>query len=310
MRFNGLDLNLLVVLDALLIEQSITATAERLHRTQPAISAALRRLREYFGDDLFVMNGRNFMPTPFALSIAQPVRTALDHIQTFVIAENAFEPATASRRFRLIMSDYMATVFFRRITRRVAEEAPGIGFDIIQFDDDFDAPLNRGEVDFLLFPEIFMSDRHPHHSLFTEELVAVTCAQTPREPLTMKSFFASRHVAVKFGRSRKPSIEEFLMTEFGLRREIDIELPNFTLVPQFIVGTQRIATMHRRLAEQFADILPLRIEALPFSLPAVNEALQWPLLNQKDPACTWLRELIINEAQRFAIEPGSARFRL
>ncbi len=297
MRFHGLDLNLLVVLDALLTDRSLTATAEKLHRTQPAISAALRRLREFFDDDLFVLSGREFLPTPLALTLAQPVRDALNHIQTVVIGKTEFDPALTRRHFRVIMSDFMAMVFFQEVAREVARLAPGITFELIQFDDDFDAPLNRGEVDFLIFPDIFLSERHPWAPLFEEELVAVRCGLHPLPDLTMRSYFGGRHVAAKFGKTRKPSIEEFLMTEVGLRREMDVVVPNFALIPHFIVGTDRIATMHRRLAEHFARFMPLRIEPLPFALPNVREALQWPQLNQNDPASVWLQELLVKAAR-------------
>jgi len=292
MRFHGLDLNLLVVLDTLLIERSITATAVRLHRTQPAISAALRRLRDFFNDDLFVQNGREFIPTPLALTLADPIRESLNRIQTVVIGKSEFNPAEASRHFRIIMSDYVATVFFAEIARHVVTVAPGVTFEIFQFDDEFDAPLNRGEVDFLLFPDIFLSEKHPFCKLFEDELVAVRWSEAASEPLTLSSYFAGKHVMTKFGKTRKPSIEEFLMTEVGLRRDLDVVVSNFALLPQFVVGTERIATMHRRLALHFAEFLPLQVEPLPFRLPNVQEALQWPQLNHNDPASIWLREII------------------
>ncbi|MBD8893646.1 LysR family transcriptional regulator [Roseibium litorale] len=296
MRFHGLDLNLLVVLDALLTEKSITATADRLHRTQPAVSASLKRLREYFGDELFVMSGRVLMPTPRALTLAQPVRDALAHIKDAVIQNSEFDPKKSRRKFRIIMSDYMATVFFGQIVRRAALEAPDIRFEIIQFDDDFDAPLNRGEVDFLLFPETYMSERHPKQILFSEQMVAVRCAQQFNAEMSRKVYFGSPHVAVRFGKTRKPAIEEFLINEIGLRREIEVVLPNFTLATQYVCGTRRIATMHRRLAEQMAETMPLQIDPLPFALPPYHEALQWPQLNDKDPASVWLRSVIAGEA--------------
>ncbi|MDO8776426.1 MAG: LysR family transcriptional regulator [Burkholderiaceae bacterium] len=293
MRFHKLDLNLLVVLDALLTDRSITTTAERLHRTQPAVSASLRRLREFFGDELFVMAGREFLPTPVALALAQPVREALDHIQNVVIGKTSFDPSASSRHFRVIMSDFIAMTVFQKVVREVANIAPGITFEVVQFDDNFDAPLNRGEVDFLIFPDIFLSDRHPACHLFEEELVAVRCGSRPLEELTLSTFLSGRHVAAKFGKTRKPSIEEFLMNEVGLRREIDVVVPNFALLPHFVLGTDRIATMHRGLAEYFANLMPLKIESLPFSLPKVREALQWPQLNQNDAASLWLREIMV-----------------
>ena len=297
MRFHGLDLNLLVVLDALLTDRSLTVVAERLHRTQPAISASLRRLRDFFGDELFVMSGRDFLPTPLALTLAQPVREALNHIRSVVIEQGAFDPLRSTRHFRIIMSDYMAVTFFHALVRDVAEEAPGITFELISFDDEFDGPLTRGEVDFLFFPDVYLSDRHPSCALFDEELVVVRCAQHAEGPLTQTEFFSAPHVAARFGKTRKPAIEEFLMSELGLRRRIEVAVPNFTMIPHFVAGTRRLATMHRRLAEAMADRLPLRVDPLPFALPTVRERLQWPQLNQADPASIWLRERVLTLAE-------------
>lgn len=299
MRFHGLDLNLLVVLDTLLTERSITTTAQRLHRTQPAISAALGRLRTYFDDDLFVLNGRMFAPTPLALTLAKPVREALEHIQSAVIGREKFDPSASSRNFKIIMSDYIATVLFSEVVREVAQVAPSVTFELIQFDDNFDAPLNRAEVDLLIFPSIFMTDRHPSSLLFEEEMVAVRCARQSARPLDFDAYFASPHIVARFGKTRKPSVEEFLLTEVGLRRRVEVVAPNFGVLPYFVTGTNRIATMHRRFAEHFSQLLPLTIDPLPFTLPAIRESLQWPQLNDKDPATVWLRNLLISHAARF-----------
>ncbi len=124
MRFNGLDLNLLVAFDALWTERNLSAAARSINLSQPAMSAAVQRLRTFFGDDLFVIFGRELVPTPLAESLAAPTRDALLHIQLSITTRDAFGPTKSDRQFRVVLSDFMTVVFFRRIVERVARELP------------------------------------------------------------------------------------------------------------------------------------------------------------------------------------------
>ena len=307
MRFNGLDLNLLVALNALMTERNLSAAARNINLSQPAMSAAVARLRDYFRDDLFVMRGRELVPTPFAESLAGPTREALLHIQLSITTRDAFDPTKSDRRFRIIVSDFMTIVFFRKIVERVAREAPGVSFELLPFDDQPDEPVRRGEIDFLIFPEIFMSQAHPKAKLFDEPLVCVGCRSNRQlsGKLTFEKYMAMGHVMAQFGRTRKPSVEEWLLLEHGIKRRIEVAVQSFSMIPQLLVGTKRIATMHRRLAQYFAKTMPLRIVKLPVPLPAFTEAIQWPALHNSDPASIWLRGIVLAEAKRMRISRGS-----
>ena len=309
MRFNGLDLNLLVALDALMTERNLSAAARNINLSQPAMSAAVARLRDYFRDDLFVMRGRELVPTPFAESLAGPTREALLHIQLSITTRDAFDPAKSDRRFRVIVSDFMTIVFFRKIVERVAREAPGVSFELLPFDDQPDEPIRRGEIDFLIFPEIFMSQTHPTAKLFDEPLVCVGCRSNRQlsDKLTFEKYMAMGHVMAQFGRTRKPSVEEWLLLEHGIKRRIEVAVQSFSMIPQLLLGTDRIATMHRRLAQYFAQTMPLRIVKLPVPLPAFTEAIQWPALHNGDPASIWLRGIVLAEAKRMRISRGSTK---
>ena len=300
MRFKGLDLNLLVVLDALMTERNLTAAARNINLSQPAMSAAVGRLRGYFRDDLFTMRGRELVPTPLAEALAAPTREALLHIQLSIASRDTFDPAKSDRRFRIILSDFMALVFFRKVLERVAKEAPGITFELLQFDDQPDEPLRRGEVDFLIFPEMYMSSAHPKAKLFDETLVCVGCSSNKHlsRKLTFERYMTMGHVAAQFGRTRKPSIEEWLLLEHGHKRRIEVAVPTFSMIPPLLSGTERIATMHSRLARHFANSMPLRIVELPLPLPAFTEAVQWPALHNNDQASIWIREIMLREASR------------
>ena len=108
----------------------------------------------------------------------------------------------------------------------------------------------------------------------------------------------------QFGKTRKPSIEEWLLLEHGIKRRIEVAVQSFSMIPQLLLGTERIATMHRRLALYFAKTMPLRIVKLPVPLPAFAEAIQWPALHNSDPASIWLRGIVLAEAKRMRISPG------
>ncbi|APA90316.1 LysR family transcriptional regulator (plasmid) [Paraburkholderia sprentiae WSM5005] len=300
MRFKGLDLNLLVALDALMTERNLTAAARSINLSQPAMSAAVARLRAYFCDELFTMRGREFVPTPRAEGLAAPIREALVHIQLSVISRDVFNPAKSDRRFRIILSDFMAVVFFRKIVERIAREAPAVGFELLPLADDTDEVLRRGEADFLILPELLMSSAHPKAKLFEETLVCVGCRTNKQlsGQLTFERYMSMGHVVVKFGRTRQPSIEEWFLLEHGLKRRDEVIVQSFSMIPPMLLNTDRIGTMPLRLVKHFEKTMPLRIVDLPLPLPAFTEAVQWSALHNSDPASNWMREIILQEASR------------
>ncbi|WP_085025984.1 transcriptional regulator NodD2 [Ensifer aridi] len=301
MRFKGLDLNLLVALDALMIERNLTAAARRINLSQPAMSAAVGRLRTYFDDELFTLVGREFIPTPRAEGLASAVREALLRIQHSILSWEPFKPAQSNRRFKIVLSDYVTLVFFEKIVERAAREAPGVSFDCLPIGDDFEELLRRGDVDFLIMPEAFMS-LDPHAVLFEDTFVCVGCRSNEQlsEPLTFERYMSLGHVAVKFGNTRKPSFEEWYLLEHGIKRRIEVAVQGFSMVPPMLLGTERVGTIPLRLAQHFAKSIPLQIVELPLPLPLPPfiEAIQWPAFHDSDPASLWMRELLVEEASR------------
>ncbi|WP_027555958.1 LysR family transcriptional regulator [Bradyrhizobium sp. Cp5.3] len=302
MRFRGLDLNLLVALDALMTERNLTAAARRINLSQPAMSAAVARLRSYFKDDLFTMRGRELIPTPRAETLAGPTREALAHIQVSITSRETFKPSQSDRRFRISLSDFATIVLIRNVVERVARDAPGIRFELTPHADPFDHPLQRGEIDFLIVPDLYMSDVHPKVALFDETLVCVGCRSNKQlsRPLTFERYMSMGHVAVRLGRSRVPSVDEWFMQEHGVRRRVEVVVQSFSMMPHMLVGTNRIATMPLTLVKHFAKSMPLRITRLPLPLPGFTEAVQWPSVHNTDPANIWMRQVLVEEAARLA----------
>lgn len=306
MRFDGLDLNLLVALDALLSERSVTGASRRLKLSQPATSAAIGRLRDYFGDELFTMVGRRLMPTPLALSLEQPTRAVLVQIRATLSLKPAFDAGSSTRRFRLIVSDYASIVLMNAVLARVYRDAPGITFELIPFEDLPDDPLRRGEVDFLIFPDAYLTTHHPKEHLFSDEFccVAWTGSRKIRRRLTLAQYRELGHVTARFGQSRLIAFEERELLRLGIERRIEVVVQNFAMMAAMVVGTDRLATMHRRLAHLYAAHLPLRLLPMPVRIPEFRETLQWPAHLEKDPASIWLRQTILDVASGLDGEPA------
>ena len=294
MRFNHLDLNLLVALDVLLEEQNITRAAECLHMTQSATSGVLGRLRSYFEDDLLVQVGRKMQPTPYALELVTPVREVLLTIQSSITAKPVFDPTSSKRHFRMVTSDYLITVLLARVIQRIHQEAPHITFEMLAPSDNSGELLIRGEVDLMIVPERYILEGHPSQLLFEEEHVCVVWDANPLvgDHLTLEQYMDMGHVSVGFGRTRHMSIEDWFMNQYGFNRRIEVITNDFNTLPQLVVGTQRIATMHQRLARLYAAHLPLRILQPPVKIPVMREFMLWHRTMDRDPMHSWLRERI------------------
>lgn len=298
MRFKHLDLNLLVALDVLLEEQNITRAAERLHMTQSATSGVLGRLRTYFEDDLLVQVGRKMMLTPLARDLEIPVREVLLKIQTSITAKPVQDIAESKRHFRIMASDYLISVLFAEVIREVNLQAPLMTFELISPGETAREMLMRGEVDLMIAPDHYIVKEHPSQLLFEEQHVCVVCRdnQAVGERLTLEQYLELGHVSVVFGRNRTPGIEEWFMSEYGCKRRLEVITHDFNTLPQLVVGTQRVATVHSRLARLYARNLPLRIVPSPVALPAMQEYMSWHRSLDRDPVLAWLRGKLLEMA--------------
>jgi LysR family transcriptional regulator, nod-box dependent transcriptional activator len=291
MRLNGLDLNLLVALNALLAERNISRAARRIYLSQPAMSNALARLRAWFDDPLLIRAGRRMMLTARAETLVAPVREILMRIESTVATPPAFDPATSTRQFTLVGSDYTAIVLIQPLVQLLAHEAPGIRLKLLtQHGPDPITLLEEGAADLLIQPERYLARSHPSLRLFTESYVCVTWkgSHAHRLPLTLKDYRAAGHVVAQYGDGRLPALETWLMESRGFKRREEVITHNLALQADFVVGTDRIATMHRRLARRVARHLPVRISAPPLRIPALTECAQWHRARAEDPGLRWL----------------------
>jgi LysR family nod box-dependent transcriptional activator len=299
MRYKRFDLNLAVVLDALLAEQSVTRAGQRLNVSQTTVSDALARLREHFGDELLTQVGKKMVPTTLGASLAQPVRGMLLQADAMLNTRPAFDPAAASRNFTLMLSDYVATVLISRFVPLLQAAAPHITLELVPHSQVPWESLDRGEIDFLIMPASFVHDSHPSSVLFRDDFACVVWDQNPLagDTISMEQYLRMGHVVNRVGRNRAPTFDEWFFKNYGHARRVEMMAMDFNSVPQFVVGTPRIATMHSQLARHYARYLPIRLLKPEFDLPVLEEAIQWNRFHDNDPAVTWMRELLKSTAQ-------------
>jgi len=291
MRFKGLDLNLLVVFDALMETRSVTRAAERIGLTQPATSAALRRLRDYFADEIVVQVGKRMHPTSFAERLHPQVQNTLRDLERAITTPTEFDPATSTRNFRIIGSDYIMVAVLVPLVERLARIAPGVRVEIILPNEHSIGELEAGRADLLVTPEPFLSPGHPSEVLFSERQVVVGWAENPvfARGLTEDDFYAAGHVSVQFGANRTPAFADSTLSRMGRARNVEVTVGSFASAPWFIEGTARLAVLHERLVRQIARRFNLVWAPMPFDFPAMNEMIQFHDSRANDPGLAWLR---------------------
>ena len=296
MRFRHLDLNLLVVLDALLTEQNVSRAADRLALTQPAVSNSLAKLRRYFGDDLLVKMGRKMSLTPLAESLKEPVREALLQMQSIVEFRPEFDPAVASRKFDIVASDYVAATILAEALHRSKEIAPGVSIQVLPISDRNLSIFRRGEADLLIVLENNLVPDHRNCLLFRDQFTCIAWSgnRSVGKSLSLEAYLAKRHVVTAFEGEPTRALDEAHFRALGHRRRIAAIAPQFTLLPFMIISTPYLATVHERLAEQLVRTMPLKIVKPEFDLPTVVEYVQWHRMRDGDPGIHWLRDLLID----------------
>ena len=298
MRFKKLDLNLLVTLDALLQERNISRAAERVNLSQPAMSNALGRLREYFGDELLIPVGRQMMLTPRAESLQQPVREILLRVDSDVVAPAVFDPATSIRSFSMLVSDFTTTVFMPPLLRALYASAPLVQIHLEPQGRTPHELLEEGEADFLIIPMQYVSSLHPCVPLFEDDYVVVSWEDHPtiRDSLSREQYLQAGHVVSSFGSggSRNlPVLEGWFLEREGIARKIEVTASTMAALPSLVVGTARLATVHRRIAMHAQQHLPIRIWPSPMKIPKLVQMLQWNKVREADPGLRWIRDLCL-----------------
>ena len=307
MRYNRLDLNLLIALKALLTEQNVTRAGETIFVTQSAMSGILARLRDYFDDPLIVQVGRKAKLTPLAESLLEPVTDVLVRIDAAISTRLVFDPAVTRRHFSIVTSDYVQSVFLIDFLRTMHREAPNVTLELRQPSENASADLEAGEVDFIISPDRFISQSQSGEALFEDDYVVAVSADNPHvgDTIDLESYVSMGHVTFQNGTRGRPMFESWFAKQHGEMRRVEVTAHTFNLLPQLIIGTRRVATLHQRLARRYAAALPIRLVRPLFQIPTLVEVLQWHKYRDLDPGSAWLRDRIIAMARELPPLPDN-----
>ncbi|ACB24390.1 transcriptional regulator, LysR family [Methylobacterium radiotolerans JCM 2831] len=296
-----IDLNLLVALDALLDERSVTRAAARVGIGQSAMSSSLARLRRLFDDELLTRAPDGMRPTPRALRIAEPLRSTLRQVQALVHREEQFDPATVARTFTVSLPDSVEALLGPRLIAQLRRDAPGIRLLLRSVDrtrilDELDA--DRVDLAIGLFSEGQL--HHKQRLLYRDSYVVLFNAALIglEPPIGLDDYLRFPHVLTSLRETAHGVVDDALAL-IGRSRTLAVTTPRFLVVPFMVRAAPVIATMHARLATSFASALALSVSPVPVPLDDVSVSMLWHASYDHDPAHRWLRELLV----RLAHEP-------
>jgi DNA-binding transcriptional LysR family regulator len=294
MNLAKLDLNLLVALDALLREQNVTRAGNAVGMSQPAMSAALSRLRVVFEDDLLVRVGRTYYLTPLGGELAYPVADILHRIRETVERRPAFNPSTDERHFIAAASDYVSLVVLDRLLPALALEAPNLTFELMGTGQAVAPKLANGDLDFAFLPgPSSLASQFPHELLFEDRWVCAVSKDNEEvgDRITAEQFHSLPHLV--FRQRQQTSLLDRALSTIGVERTVQVSLSNFLLLPLLLHRTPYVIMVYERLARRLEPLTSIRLLEPPFSLPTVPLQIYWPRQRSSDPAHAWMRNKIL-----------------
>lgn len=296
MNFHSLDLNLLVVFDALMRTRSVTLAGERVGLSQSSTSNALQRLRTAFNDPLFVRTAKGMEPSDLALELEAPLRSALDQLRRTVEQVRTFEPATTSRVFRVLMSDIAQALHMPTLVAAIRREAPLVHLENVAMSlRDAKEAMADGELDLAIgfLPDLGADFRR--QSLFAETWVCVVSNNHPRigDSLSEDEYLAETHVSFRPAVAIHSVLDDLLVSHFaakGMRRSVGLTIPYSSGIGLTVAASDLVLTAPVGLAMTMIDHADVRLLPPPFDLPRIDLNMQWHERVHRDPGGKWLRE--------------------
>ena len=296
---SGVDLNLLLALDALLTERNVTRAANRMSLGQPAMSAALARLRKQLEDPLLVREGRVYVLTTLAESLVVPVRDAVTAVDAVLMVRKPFDPGTAQRTFTVMASDYVMLVLLRPLLAELATEAPGVHITVNATSYDFADRLRRGSADLLIYPTDLAEHLHelPSTVLFEDRFVLIADRDNPDvdEAVDADGLGALAYAGVG---GVVPALVESQLEALGIHPRIGATTQTHMIIPFLLAGTRMVSFVQERLARAVAEQARVRVVRSPIELRPLVEAMYWTPRNSDDPGHRWLRSRLVDQARR------------
>jgi DNA-binding transcriptional LysR family regulator len=303
-HLGAFDLNLLVALDALLVERSVTRAAARIGITQSAASHALSRLRRLTGDELLVRGRDGMVPTMRAEAMRAPLRRALDDITGTLSSPRAFDPKTARVRAFIGASDYAELVLLPGIMARLVREAPGVELRVLMPGQDPASELAAGKFDFVIMPSPpgDAGQGIRGRKLLSDRFVCIARRGHPltrTKTLSISSFAGAAHALISPWGMEGGYVDDAL-ARLGLQRKVAVAVPHFLVAPHIVASSDLLLTVAERVAEVVAGPLGLVVLAPPQELRLTGFTLSilWHERTHADPARRWLRDVIVAEASK------------
>lgn len=310
MSFLTLDLNLLRVFDAIMSEQNLTRAASRLAMTQPAVSNALRRLRDALGDELLIRTAHGVKPTPRAETLWPSVRRALSELEE-AVAPTGFDVSKLNTTFRMAMADATAALWLPALVRAIESEAPGLNVRMVPLTTRDPRPmLLRGDIDLSMgfFPGVVAQlSGGPdtpirHERLYSGKYVCVMRKDHPlaNQELTVDTYCTANHLLVSFSGRARGLVDEAL-TQINRERRILLTVNQYFTAGRVVANSNLITVLPQHLIASTGMVGHLIAKELPFTLPAVHIDMLWHERDARSPAHRWLRE-------HLAVMTGDATF--
>jgi len=306
MNFAAFDLNLLRVFDALMRERSATRAGEQVGLSQPAVSAALNRLRDLLDDRLFVRQGNEMLPTPRAEAIAPGIQDALQSLQRLLASQAKFEPKDLERSFTLMGADLFSTLFARQLMARFAQVSSGLSLRFLDTSrGDVQRMLSDDAIDLALEPPLETPDWITSEQLFPSPFQIIVAPSHPlvqgldaSRPMPLDVFCALRWGLRSVNGSVRGLIDDTL-EKIGRKREVVLTMPHFASLARCVADGKLAAVVPAQFAKDYAEPSGLAVFDLPFDGPVTPIMMHWHSRRTKDPAHAWLRQQVFELCEPF-----------
>jgi len=288
-----MDVRLLEVFDEVYKARSVSRAGENLGMPQSSVSIALSRLRDHFGDALFVRTSDGMQPTPHATTLVVEIRQVLELLRSVTRQRAVFDPAKAVRKFRVCMTDITHLALLPALMNRLSELAPAIQIEITHISNETPRMLESGGADLAVGYMPTLEAGFYQQKLFEQRFACVVKQHHPRvhSRLTQKAFMRERHVLVDAAGTGHELVENRL-ERLGVKRDVVLRLPNFLGIGALVSSTDLMITVPQRVAKTLLRIAQVKSFDPPFEFPSFTIKQHWHERYQQDPANRWLRSVI------------------
>lgn len=294
--FDKIDLHLIRVLHTVLTERSVSRAAIRLGMYQPAVSSALKRLRELSGDPLLVRSGSGMVPTDAALRMIEPTASILRSAEVLFSDARGFDPQTATNTFRIAASDYLDPLFLPMFVTQVKEQAPLCRIEIhpLSPDSNYHAHLSLGHIDLVIGNWLKPPEDLHMARLFGDEIVSLVSADHPatRRGWDADTWLAAEHIAPTPLHPGARGIIDQMLDAQSLQRNITVRCAHFGLIPDMVASSLLVLTTGRQYCERFTDRLPVKVLPCPVDFPRLMYYQLWHERTHASSSGRWLRDRI------------------